>query len=277
MSEAIQVPERFLSDAQRSELSAIMGDIDSVELKMTIAMNEHRATLRGLPLDPVEAEPRQVFFFDTPDLTLDRAGVVVRARRIRGGYGDTVVKLRPVVPANLPDDVKRSGSFKLEVDVVPGGYMVSGSMKGKATGDEIRGVAAETRRLSKILTKEQRAFYRAHAPADVALDGLEVLGPTFSLKTSFVPKPINRKVSVELWLYPDGSRLLELSTKCRPVEAVGVGLDFRSYLAKRGIGVSGAQEAKTKIALEFYTAQLQRTPEPGLLASPVTAAAAAGG
>jgi hypothetical protein len=275
MSEAPEIAPRFLSDTHRSELLDVIRELDSVELKLTIPMDEHRATLRGLPIDPVEAEPRQVFFFDTPDLALNQAGVVVRARRISGGYGDTVVKLRPVVPANLPDDVKRSGSFKLEVDIVPGGYMVSGSMKGKASGDEIRAVAAETRRLGKILSKEQRAFYRAHAPADISLDGLEVLGPTFSLKTSFVPKQINRKVNVEMWLYPDGSRLLELSTKCRPIEAGVVGVEFRSYLAKRGIGVSGAQEAKTRVALEFYTAQIKRANEPGLL--PASEAAVAAG
>jgi len=273
MSESIESVDRFLSNEQADELLETIRELDSVEMKLTVPMNEHRATIRGLPIDPVEAEPRQIFFFDTPDLALNKAGVVVRARRVRGGFGDTVVKLRPVVPKNLPDDVRRSASFKLEVDVIPGGYMISGSMKGKASGDEIRGVAAETRRLSKILTKEQRAFYRAHAPADISLDGLEVLGPTFSLKGSFTPKPINRKVNVEMWLYPDGSRLMELSTKCRPLEAGVVGLEFRSYLAKRGIGVSGAQEAKTRVALEFYTAQLKRAVEPGLLPTPEAAAA----
>ena len=52
--------------------------------------------MRGLPIDPVESQPRQVYFFDTPDLALSKAGIIVRARRIQGGKGDTVVKLRPV-------------------------------------------------------------------------------------------------------------------------------------------------------------------------------------
>jgi hypothetical protein len=50
-------------------------------------------------------------FFDTPDLALDKAGVVVRARRIQGRVGDSVVKLRPLVPDQVSKDVRRlSGS-----------------------------------------------------------------------------------------------------------------------------------------------------------------------
>ena len=79
---------------------------DSVELKMTVVPDEHRTTIASLAIDPVEAQPRQVFFFDTPDLRLNQAGVVVRARRIQGGRGDTVVKLRPVVPGELPQELR---------------------------------------------------------------------------------------------------------------------------------------------------------------------------
>jgi adenylate cyclase class IV len=71
---------------------------NSVELKLSVPLTSHRATVKSIGLDPVEAQPRQAFFFDTPDLALNKAGVVVRARRIQGGDGDTVIKLRPVDP-----------------------------------------------------------------------------------------------------------------------------------------------------------------------------------
>ena len=64
--------------------------------------------MTALGLDPLEAQIRQVFFFDTPDLALDGQGVVVRARRIQGKGGDSIVKLRPVVPAELPEELRRS-------------------------------------------------------------------------------------------------------------------------------------------------------------------------
>jgi hypothetical protein len=54
--------------------------------------SRHRA---ALGVDPLEGQIRQVFFFDTPELALNAAGVVVRARRRQGEEADTVVKLRP--------------------------------------------------------------------------------------------------------------------------------------------------------------------------------------
>lgn len=248
-----------LSDAQFGALLELIRDVDSVELKTSIPADEHRATISGLPLDPVEAEPRQVFFFDTPELALNRAGLVVRARRVPGGRADTVVKLRPVLPSQLPDNIRHSGSFKLEVDIVPGGFVCSGSLKGKAKSEEVRAVAAGEMTLSAILSKEQRAFYRQHAPRGLELDSLRLLGPTFALKSAFWVKQLNRKMVAEMWLYPDGSRLLELSAKCLPAESPVVAAETRSYLASRGVTISSIQQTKTRMALEFYSAQLKRS------------------
>jgi hypothetical protein len=110
---------------------------------------------------------------------------VVRARRVPGGSADTVVKLRPVVPAELPDDLRKSGSFKVEVDCLPGGFVCSGSLKGKARGDQVRAVAARAMPLRKLLSNEQRAFYEKHAPRKIKLDSLVTLGPIFALKMVF--------------------------------------------------------------------------------------------
>ena len=82
---------------------------------MTVPVDQHRATIQGLPLDPVEAQPRQVYFFDTPDLALNRAGLVVRARRTQGGrgrHGDQAPSRRARRPARLaaaPGRLQRRG------------------------------------------------------------------------------------------------------------------------------------------------------------------------
>ena len=83
---------------QLGALFALMGGADTVELKVTLPESRQRSALRALDVDPMEAQIRQVFFFDTPELALSGSGVVVRARRVQGRGGDTVVKLRPVVP-----------------------------------------------------------------------------------------------------------------------------------------------------------------------------------
>ena len=64
------------------ELVGLIKACDSVELKLTVPAADHRTAITGLGLDPLEAQIRQVFFFDTPELALNAAGLVVRARRI---------------------------------------------------------------------------------------------------------------------------------------------------------------------------------------------------
>ena len=119
-----------LTDEQLVAVLDLVKDADSVELKATVPASGHRSSLRALGIDPLDAQIRQVFFFDTPDLALDRAGVVVRARRIQGKGDDSVVKLRPVVPAELPAEIRKSPAFVVEVDAMPGGYRLLGLPEG---------------------------------------------------------------------------------------------------------------------------------------------------
>jgi hypothetical protein len=242
-----------LSDEQLLALLETTRKADSVELKLTVPASEQRATFIALGLDPLEAQVRLIHFFDTPDLDLQAAGVVARARRIQGKGEDSVVKLRPVVPDDLPGSLRKSPNFVVEVDAMPGGYVCSGSMKGvprKATVPEVVTGAAPLRRL---FSKEQRRFYAEHAPEDLALDDLTLLGPIFVLKLKGTPQGAGRKFAVELWLYPDG-RILELSTRCRPDEAVAVAAESRAFLLERGVDLLGDQQTKTRTALEYFAA-----------------------
>ena len=125
-------------------------------------------------------------FFDTPDLALDKSGVVVRARRIQGRSGDSVIKLRPLDPEQVSKDVRRLSGFGVEVDAIPGGFVCSGRLKCDADSDATRQVLLGERPLRKLYTKEQRALYRAHAPEGIELDDLAVLGPIFVYATSLI-------------------------------------------------------------------------------------------
>jgi hypothetical protein len=233
---------------------ALSAEADSVELKLTVPESHQVSTIQGLGLDPLEAQIRQVFFFDTPDLALDSQGVVVRARRIQGKGNDSIVKLRPVVPGELPEELRASGSFRVEVDALPGGFVCSGTMKG--TPRDVLGPVRGELPLRKLFSKEQRAFYTEHA-GGIDLDGLVLLGPIFVLKLRLTPEELGRRLVAELWIYPDGSRILELSTRCETNEAFQVAAELRSFLGTRGIEVSGDQETKTRKALEFFAGTLQ--------------------
>ena len=118
-------------------------------------------------------------------------------------------------------------------------------------------VAAGDRPLRKLFTKEQRRFYVDHAPAGVGLDDLTLLGPIFVLKLKFSPERFGRRMVAELWLYPDSSRVLELSTKCAPGEAFQVAAEARAILLEAGVSLSGKQQTKTSKALDYFAAQLR--------------------
>ncbi len=251
-------PKRLteLSDEELGELLDLVKGADSVELKLTLPEADQVPTIRALGLDPLNAQIRQVFFFDTPDLALNKHGVVPRVRRIQGKAHDSVVKLRPIVPDQLPPDLRHSAGMVVEVDAMPGGYVCSASLKGKLGPTDVLDSVLGDRPQRKLFSKEQRAFYAEHAPAGIELDDLTVLGPVFILKLKFSPADFGRKVAAELWLYPDGSRILELSTRCAPSEMFDVALAARAFLAKQGLNLSGEQQTKTKTALEFFSGQL---------------------
>jgi hypothetical protein len=183
--------------------------------------------------------------------------VVVRARRVQKKGDDSVVKLRPVIPSELPSRVRKSADFGVEVDAMPGGFVCSGSMKGTPRED-VRETIIGKKPLRGLFSKEQRGFYADLAPEGIALDDLSILGPIFVLKLKFAPKGFDRKLVAEMWLYPDNSRILELSTKCEPTEAFQTAAETRSFLAQRGVDLGGEQETKTKKALEFFAKQLKK-------------------
>ena len=110
--------------------------------------------------------------------------------------------------------------------------------------------------ISSLFDEPQRAFYAEHAPDGLELDDLTILGPVLVLKLKFVPEGGGRRMVAELWLYPDGSRILELSTKCEPGEAFQVAAETRAELSARGVDLTGEQQTKTRTALEFFAASV---------------------
>ena len=231
----------------------LIKDSDSVELKLTV---EPAGQTRPSPRSGwirSGADPSGLFF-DTPDLTLYHQGVVARARRAQKKGNDSVVKLRPVdldlPPAASDAGFRRRGRRDARRLRLLG--LDEGDPGHRCPRDGARGTAA-----AQAVHEVQRAFYADHAPEGLGLEDLSILGPIFVLKLKFAPKGYDRKMVAEMWLYPDNSRILELSTKCLPSEAFRVGSETRAFLSTRGVDLGGEQETKTKRALEFFAKQLK--------------------
>ena len=246
-----------IDDEELQQLVGLASDADSVELKLTVPDTHHRSTVMALGMDPLDSQIRLVTFFDTPDLALQQHGLVVRARRVQGRADDSVIKLRPVRPQDVPRQLRKTPNMVVELDAMPGGnYVCSASLKERLGANDVKRSLREGRPISKLFSKSQRAFFKSHAPEGIELDDLAILGPIFVLKLAFVPKQFGRKLVAEGWQYPDGSRILELSTKCAPAEMFQVAAEGRAYLARHGVDLSGEQQTKTRTALEYFSEHL---------------------
>ena len=91
MTAPTSAARKRLTDDQLQELMTAIGKSDSVELKLTVADAERHSVIVAADVDPLRAQIRQVVFFDTPELALSKAGVVVRARRARGKGEDSTI------------------------------------------------------------------------------------------------------------------------------------------------------------------------------------------
>jgi hypothetical protein len=252
-------PASALTVEDLERLIPMLDEVDSVELKLTVPATDQRKVVNALALDPLDAVIRQVFFFDTPDLTLFENGLVVRARRTQGRVDDSTVKLRPVVPSDMPAALRAQPDFAIEVDAMPGGFVCSASYKGQLTNTAVREVLMSGKPLRKLFSKPQREFFSAHAPDGISIDDLAILGPITVFRLKALPEGFGRKLVGELWEYPDGSRVVELSTKCEPGTVFDVAARSRTFLGGRGVDLSAEQQTKTRTALEFFAGQAGNT------------------
>jgi hypothetical protein len=251
----VEATEPRLSDEQLVELVDLIGGSDSVEFKLAVPEGHELSAVEALGMDPLQAQIRQVFYFDTPDLALSESGIIVRARRLQHRGDDSVVRLRPVVPQELSPQLRASPRFGVEVDAMPpDGYVCSGSMTHEFSGG-VREAAAEELPVHRLFSKGQRRLFAHRAPEGIELDDLSVLGPVLVLRLKFTPQELRRRGVAELWLYPDDSAVLELSTKCAPGEAFDVVAELGAFLTKRGVTTTGEHETKTRRALELFAAR----------------------
>ena len=245
-----------LSDEKLAEMLDLLEEVDSVEFKLTVPENDQYSSAAALGIDPLDAQLRQIYFFDTPDLDLKDKGVIVRARRVQKKADDAVVKLRPVDPVRLPDELRVPGDVKVEIDAMPGRFICSGSLKVELESNDIQSVAAGKAKLESIFSTEQRALYAAFAPEGIGLNDLSVLGPIQVHKYEVSPEDAARELDAELWIFPDNTRLLELSTKCAPREYFDVKSETEAFLAERGIDLGRERQTKTSRAQFLFAARL---------------------
>ena len=231
---------------------------DSIELKLTLPEHSYRSAAAALGVDPLEAQIRQVFFFDTPDLDLNSAGVVARARRVQGRDARLGRQAAPGGPGRAPGRAAPAARVRRRGRRAAGRLRLLGVDEGRPLSpNAVHECVAGDRPLRKLFSKAQRAFFAEHAPDGLTIDDLSVLGPIFVLKLKMAPETFSRRLVAEMWLYPDGSRIVELSTKCAPGRRARRRHRGPRLPREQGHRLEGEQQTKTKTALEFFSAELR--------------------
>lgn len=224
-----------------------------VELKVTLRADQIEDARAALHLDDGDAEDREVTFYDTLDLDLTEAGIVLRARKIDGDDDDSTVKLRPMASSEVDADWLEVEGFKCEIDRAGDTSMESCSLQATQDRGEIDDVAAGERGIDKLFSEEQEDFLAEHASTPVDWSALEVLGPVEAQVWEIEVDGFGETLDVELWALPDGTEILEVSTKVKAGDADDAAQELAQLLEDLGLDASTTQETKTRATLEYFS------------------------
>ena len=151
--------------------------VSEVEIKVTLRPDEELRGIRSLELDEDSAEIRVVYLYDTPDLDLYNAGVVLRARLVKGENDDSTIKIRPVDPALVPQGWTELPGFKLEADSTGDRIVCAASLTTVQKRNDIADVAKGSRPIHKLYSSDQERFLAHFYRQSVDFGKLRVLGP----------------------------------------------------------------------------------------------------
>lgn len=236
----------------RRENTASFTGTDAVEIKVTIRPDEELRAERALRVNEDTADIRLIYFYDTPNLDLFAAGIALRARLIKGDDDNSTVKFRSASLQVVPPEWYRHEGFKLEADMVGDRVVYSASLTCRQGRDEIDEVAEGRRPIDKLYSRDQERFLRAFYAGPLGFDQLCVMGPIRVLRWKLEHKGFPHELTVEEWRLPDGDDLVEVSIKVPPGEAHQAQREFDDHLRSLGLDPQGAQETKTRTALEYF-------------------------
>jgi len=247
--------------ATRGQVAKILAGVDAIEIKVTIPDAQIDAALKRYNLTIDNDEERYIYFFDTPNLDLYKAGMIARARRIVGDQHDSTVKFRPVVPGEVPTDWRKFEGFKLEADASETGMVKSASLTMPLENGLIKQVVAGDKGIAKLFTQEQEDFLTAIGKQHIDYDTLSILGPLQAHRWKFDDPACPWRITAELWKRQDGARLMEMSIKTPVIQAAVAIAGFTAFLAEVGAEQDVEQQTKTRWALHHH-AELLRKAEP---------------
>jgi hypothetical protein len=254
--------------ATAGQVARAVAGAEAIEIKATVPNHQVSAALARFGLTMSNDEERQIYFFDTPALTLLAEGIIVRARRVIGDEHDSTVKFRPVDPAAIGTKWRKYRDFKIEVDASEKAMVKSASFSMPVEKGVIRRVASGDKPVEVAFTPEQEEFLMTVAKRKVDFGTLAVLGPLLAQRWRFEDPACPWPLTAELWRREDGQQLMEVSIKAPIVQAaVAIG-GFMAYLAEVGAERDDSEQTKTRWAMAYYANKLKSAPAASAKAPP---------
>jgi len=204
--------------------------------------------VRALALKP-NGGPVDVWFFDTPSLTMFERGVRFRLR-ISGTKGELTLKVANQHCSSIAPDLVPKSAGKCEFD--RHGDTIAGavSLSRKIDHHQIRHLTVDRKPLAEELSPPQIRYLRDvlrlwPLPAD-----LRPLGPIDLRRYRASAKPYD----VDVWTVPSGARDVEIGRKVRFADADAAYHTLMDDLAKAKVDVCADQSAQSAVRLRALLA-----------------------
>ena len=110
------------------------------------------------------------------------------------------------------------------------------------------------RKVQALFSKRQRALLRECGAAKIAWPSLQAHGPVSVLLIRGAAQRLDLRVVVELWRYPDGSSIVEVSTKVPPSDLAHASARL-SALHELGFEMADEHETKAERTLTFFASR----------------------
>ena len=224
----------------------------AITITATIADAQIDGALKRYGLTVDSDTQRYIYFFDTPDLALFKAGIIARARRNSGDDHDSTVKFHPVVPSEVPAIWRECDGCELEADASEAEVTKSASLTVAVSKGLIKQVVTGEKGITKLFAKEQDEFLTAMGGHAIEYDTLCVLGPVAGHRWKFADPACPWRLSAELWQREDEARLMEVAIQVPLAQAEVAIAGFKVFLSAVGAERHMKQQSKTRWALEHY-------------------------
>lgn len=223
---------------------------ERAEIKLLVQHDKIAGAMSTLKLAAPATKNYQIYFIDTADLRLNKAGLILRLRDKGKGKTETTVKFRPEDPAKPIDD-KSLPNLARETEFLVGkGSNLSYSLEQEIAGTELLRKPADN--LAALFSAEQKAFFKLVMNEEFDPAKLRVFGPIAAQIWERDDPAVGDKVSAELWKLVD-KQIFELSRKTKSDDLKKKAEDFEKAFQDKGISVDSDPESKTRKALEFFS------------------------